>query len=913
MKKYHKCIIAVLLSFSIFIGEFLFPVSAKAASRYDTMLYEVAYRVMPTELLWPISASSMNVTSNCGWRNVSGGTAWHHGIDIGGVTTSTPVRASRSGTVRTGYQSGSGNYVIIDHGDGWYTEYQHLSSFAVSDGNYVNQGSTVGYCGNTGGNYAVHLHYEVVYCSAGSGHLSGYWSTYGVTQVASEDSTKLQWSDNSTWFVCNPLNQRFTGVSQIHLGDRDLSKGSTGTDVRELQQLLLNLKISVGSSGADGSFGNDTQTAVNTFRSRYGISGQTGVFDSACYNKLMEVLGFISTTAYLDVNGWLDGGFSGDLSDYGTVDVYINGNLVADDVNDYYVAWPVGTSYEIRDIRAHTGHIYWGPHISNLSGTIDASGTDVELSFDKDGILPTVSNVRVTNLSSEGYTVTCTVSDNIGVTKVQFPTWYEGQQGEDATWHDGTISGNTASCYIRVSDHDGKTGLNYHTDIYAWDAAGNVASTNARYNFVPNPTVRVTSITLDKSNLTMDIGTTYKLAATVLPSNATDKSLFWATNNSAACTVDDGVVTAVGAGTAIITCAANDGSSVSVTCTVTVNEPVPDFILPAGLIEIEEEAFAGINAQRIIIPDGVQRIGKRAFAGCTKLKYIYIPAATTQIASDAFSGVSSNFVIHGKYNSYARTYASQNGYTFVADDVCTITFDANGGSCSTTSKTINIGSVIGTLPSATRSYYTFNGWYTAASSGSKLSASSTITSSTTLYAHWTENEWSEWVTEDQLPSGTIQKESKQQYRYQDKIYSSWSDWGPRTETRESTGELKKEQQLTEHYWYYDLCQNCGRHSPYTVCWDCGHNIGANWRVTWLDTSRNEGGQFGDSDKIFTMTDEGRWFYWTDDNGNGDSRTVYQYATRTYSWSNWSGWSDAIVAASTTRNVDTRYVFRYKLP
>lgn len=167
--------------------------------------------------------------------------------------------------------------------------------------------------------------------------------------------------------------------------------------------------------------------------------------------------------------------------------------------------------------------------------------------------------------------------------------------------------------------------------------------------------------------------------------------------------------------------------------------------------------------------------------------------------------------------------------------------------------------------------------------------------------------------QDQLPSGTMQKETKQQYRYQDKTYSEWSDWGPRTESRESTGELKKERQLTEHYWYYDLCQNCGRHSPYTVCWDCGHNIGANWRVTWLDTSRNEGGQFGNSDKIFTMTDDGRWFYWTDDNGNGDSRTVYQYATRTSAWSNWSGWIDNYVAASATRNVDSRYVYRYKLP
>lgn len=247
----------------------------------------------------------------------------------------------------------------------------------------------------------------------------------------------------------------------------------------------------------------------------------------------------------------------------------------------------------------------------------------------------------------------------------------------------------------------------------------------------------------------------------------------------------------------------------------------------------------------------------------------------------------------------------------------TVYFDANGGKCDTGYLNARFNEALGTLPIPTRDYYTFNGWYTSASGGTKV-ISSTVYSDydmgdITLYAHWTEHEWSAWVTEDELPTGTIMQESKQQYRYQDKVYSSWSAWGPRTQTRESTGELKKEQQLTEHYWYYDLCQNCGRHSPYTVCWDCGHNIGANWRVTWLDTSRNEGGQFGDSDKIFTMTEEGRWFYWTDDNGNGDSRIVYQYSTRTYAWSNWSEWSDVNVAASTTRNVESRYVYRYKLP
>ncbi len=99
---------------------------------------------------------------------------------------------------------------------------------------------------------------------------------------------------------------------------------------------------------------------------------------------------------------------------------------------------------------------------------------------------PTITNVQVSNVSSEGYTVSCNVSDNVGVTKVLFPSWYDGQKGEDATWHEGSISGNTASCYIRVSDHNNKTGCTYTTHIYAYDAAGNKTSCGVTA-FVPNP------------------------------------------------------------------------------------------------------------------------------------------------------------------------------------------------------------------------------------------------------------------------------------------------------------------------------------------------------------------------------------------------------------------------------------------
>ena len=83
--------------------------------------------------------------------------------------------------------------------------------------------------------------------------------------------------------------------------------------------------------------------------------------------------------------------------------------------------------------------------------------------------------------------------------------------------------------------------------------------------------VKVTGITFDKSSLPLSVGDTYTLAATVSPSNATNKSLTWESSNKSVATVDSsGKIAAIKAGTATITATANDGSGVMATCSVTI-------------------------------------------------------------------------------------------------------------------------------------------------------------------------------------------------------------------------------------------------------------------------------------------------------------------------------------------------------
>ena len=82
-------------------------------------------------------------------------------------------------------------------------------------------------------------------------------------------------------------------------------------------------------------------------------------------------------------------------------------------------------------------------------------------------------------------------------------------------------------------------------------------------------TVPVTGVTLDKAELTLEKGSTGTLKATVEPQNATNNTVTWSSSNPEVATVDNGVVTAVSAGTATITVTTADGNH-KATCTVTV-------------------------------------------------------------------------------------------------------------------------------------------------------------------------------------------------------------------------------------------------------------------------------------------------------------------------------------------------------
>ncbi len=118
-------------------------------------------RLAAAPTLWPVQG---RITSSFGERTdpFNGGEGvFHRGVDISSEI-GTRVIAPADGLVEfSDLMNGYGRTVVMDHGNGISTLYGHLSSFAVSPGQLVHRGDTVGFIGQSGRTTGPHLHYEV--------------------------------------------------------------------------------------------------------------------------------------------------------------------------------------------------------------------------------------------------------------------------------------------------------------------------------------------------------------------------------------------------------------------------------------------------------------------------------------------------------------------------------------------------------------------------------------------------------------------------------------------------------------------------------------------------------------------------------------------------------------------------------
>lgn len=152
--------------------ELMQEIAAKEAeleeAKHDEYLAKLALQGEnpPSNATWITPVSGYRLTSPFGMRlhPVLGYYRMHNGIDMA-CAQGTPIYATRAGKVtKTAYQAGgAGNYVSINHLDGFASIYMHMTHYVVSQGQTVSAGQLIGYVGSTGISTGPHLHFGISY------------------------------------------------------------------------------------------------------------------------------------------------------------------------------------------------------------------------------------------------------------------------------------------------------------------------------------------------------------------------------------------------------------------------------------------------------------------------------------------------------------------------------------------------------------------------------------------------------------------------------------------------------------------------------------------------------------------------------------------------------------------------------
>ncbi len=193
------------------------------------------------------------------------------------------------------------------------------------------------------------------------------------------------------------------------------------------------------------------------------------------------------------------------------------------------------------------------------------------------------------------------------------------------------------------------------------------------------PNVAVTGVTVSPTTLSLSVGGTSKLTATVAPSNATNKNVTWASSNTAVATVDaSGTVKGVAAGTATITVTTADGKKTN-TCAVTVTAggggttgTVECDLLgqPLYLGDANGQIPGKHLYQVVMVPKGTMESGKVKKAGTM---YVFILSGTAPSGSN-FNPATGDYAWAEGYGS--MTVSAENSYWRPFDESGTFTSEA---------------------------------------------------------------------------------------------------------------------------------------------------------------------------------------------------------------------------------------------
>lgn len=249
-------------------------------------------------------------------------------------------------------------------------------------------------------------------------------------------------------------------------------------------------------------------------------------------------------------------------------DCKISGHIYAEKTYDKY---PVGLKLDNKTAQALKGNLYIRGNGADVMGLESGNGT-----YLKRIVVETSNPVELTDLQAERVDITAA---NAAV-KIPAPTvvkeLYVTDKGNGKIELSGTIGKLQADNAITVK------------------GSGRIDEKSGKVEVTEDVKIGVTSVTLDKTDLTLDVNGTAKLNATVKPDDATTKTVTWKSDNEGVAIVDNnGNVTAKAAGTATIT-ATVDGKSAS--CKVTVNGQTTVPVASVKLNQTTLELIAGKEA-----------------------------------------------------------------------------------------------------------------------------------------------------------------------------------------------------------------------------------------------------------------------------------------------------------------------------
>lgn len=138
-------------------------VDAPTAEAADPAIEEPVDPVVGARFTAPLG--SIATTSSFGYRTspLTGAGELHTGLDLVASCTTEVLSAQGGEVVEAGWSPyGGGNRIVVDHGSGLKTTYNHLSVIGVSAGQIVSQGELIGNAGTTGNSTGCHLHFEVM-------------------------------------------------------------------------------------------------------------------------------------------------------------------------------------------------------------------------------------------------------------------------------------------------------------------------------------------------------------------------------------------------------------------------------------------------------------------------------------------------------------------------------------------------------------------------------------------------------------------------------------------------------------------------------------------------------------------------------------------------------------------------------